>query len=275
MPRTSRPIANALKAAAVTLLLLNFLFAQVHFERSGHRLPSEWFSELDLRGSEELQTLFLNYQTFAADLGWIALVINYGEGRQARSRFGNLLHNASVVRDLDDQFYRLYDWFPAVYLVQVYPVPFERAEEAADFVQRGIEQFPNDGKLAFHASVSFIGIQNPQGEGPQRRYRKIVDLAELSALRGDPDAAGVIPFYRARLSGEAKTDSAAEANFLISLFARAQSDRERQQIKQRLAQLEKDPEVATKLLRRVDDFNNRRQRVAAYLTPEMFALVQP
>lgn len=273
--RLTRPIIRALQLAMTTLLVLNFLFAELALEHGGRLAPAAWFEELTLERASLMRALFLNFDTFAADVGWVGLVVNYGAGKRAHIRFANLEHNATVVRDLDPRFFRVYEWFSAVYLNQDYPVRFEEAEVTTRFLERGFEMFPNDGALPFHAAMNYIGIQNPRGEGPQRRYERVIEFAQMAALRGDPDAAGVLPFYRARLRGDEKASRAAENDFLLLMFARAQTDAERNRLAEQIKKVAQDPEAAAKQLARFDAFATRHETEAPYLSRELFALVHP
>ncbi len=263
------------QCAAAILLSLSFLLAQQGLTSAQARVYSDWFQEVRLERADLMRAAFLNYETFAADVGWVALVVNYGAGHLAVVKFENLENNGEVVRALDPRFFRLYEWFPAVYLNRVYPVTFERAEYVTNFLQPGFEAFPNDGRLPFHAAMSYIGIQNPVGEGPQRRYERVIELAQLSALRGDPDAAGVLPFYRARLEGSPAESHAAEAEFLLKLFARAESAREREQISEQLKALGTNADALAASLERFKAFNRQHTLQGAYLRRELFAMVYP
>ena len=270
------------RAVQLPALIVAMLVCGASFLGSQQRLVSErkqaitkQFAELQLPSSDEMSVALLNYRTLGADLGWIALVVNYGEGRVDSAEFSNLMRNAVTVRDLDPSFYRVYEWFPAVYLNQVWPVPFERVEETLAFVRVGYEQFPNDHALPFFTAMSYIGIKNPVGEGPERRYERIIELAELAALRGDDEAAGVLPFYRARLSNDPADTRAAELQFLLTLLPRVQSDRQRRLMQERIRKLSRDKDAAAVQLRTIQEFRLRHQTHGGYMTPELFALVHP
>jgi hypothetical protein len=260
------------RAGLVLLVVLNFLFAELAMRSASMSVPGRGFEEIALPPASTMRVAFLNFNTFAADLGWIQLIVNYGEGRVQGRPFDNLHPNSNTVRELDPAFYRIYEWFPAVFLNREFPVTFARAETTEQFVVSGLEHFPEDHKLPFHIAMSYVGIQNPP-DGPRRRYEKIVKYASLADRRGDPDAAGVLPFYERKLNTEANS-AAEEAQLLLTLYSRVRSPADRRRIAERLRELSADPTVSGLQFEQLQRFESTRARWGAYMGQELFALVR-
>lgn len=267
----TRPVATVVKAAISILVLLSTLNSQLEFSRQVLAHRADRFEELYLEASTSLRVASLNYSTLAATLGWVALVVNYGVGKRRWASFQHLEHNSQVVNDLDPRFRRLYDWFPGVYLVFRWPQRYEDAEAATRFVSRGFDLFP-DGSLPFHAAMSYIGVQSPP-EGPTPVYERIIELAELSATQGDPDAAGVLPFYRAKLRGETTVDATAEVAFLTTMLARSTTAADRRRLQAQLDQVARRDDGARALIERSRAFAAEHEAKLPYVSPELFALV--
>ncbi len=169
---TSRPIRIALFASLATLLALNFLFARLSLNHVEYRS----YTPHDDAGHLVLPTrvtagLFLNHRTFAADLSWIRAVLYFGDRHTFGHRVPELKELSWATTRLDPYFYRIYDWYPRVYLSIHYPTPENVIEECNRFARRGMKYYPDRYELPLAAGLRYLG--HSWNARPQRRLREV------------------------------------------------------------------------------------------------------
>ncbi len=245
-PFSHRAVRLGVRAGFVLLLTLSALFSNLQFQSAIYRLPTPSRTPLKLPKSEILQAASLNYGTFAADIAWVATIVDYGESRRDRNRPKHLLNNAHVIADLDPQFRRLYDWFPAVALARTYRATESDLAEINDFIDRGIHVFPQDGYLPFAAAMNYIGHSAHGSKARRLREsdKAIAYLEDAMQLPGSPsNAPFVLSWFldrKRKLMGEdeiSEADRVREIRYLSRALLSISDRSTRRRIARRLRQM--------------------------------------
>lgn len=120
-----------------------------------------------------LEVSTLNYRAFAATMMWVRALIYFGEWRYSGTLrpAQHLESYASAIVDLDPQFYPAYEWYNTTSINALQQVGHEDLLRTARFMDRGIEQFPNDGELPFRVGMNFMGYS--KGREPAERIKEL------------------------------------------------------------------------------------------------------
>ena len=141
---------------------------------------------------EHLRPATLGHAETAADLAWLRAVQYYGEHRLSDLRFARMDHVFDILTTLSPHFVSAYV-FGAFALAQE-GFDFEKAES---LMQKGMENNPTDGRLAFE--FGFLYYVRPGG----RDLRHAAEYFELaSRLPGGPPESARFAAYSRQNSGD-------------------------------------------------------------------------
>lgn len=265
-------------ASFATMLLLNFLYAQLSLERESRWVFGERFKEIALPEARVLRAAFLGYDTFAADLAWISLNVNLGAARGGSWRLTRLRENAAIISEVDPRFYRLYQWFNAVWAFGNRPMKLSDVVVADELLSRGMEVFPDDPELPFSLAMTYVGVPDADDAARIRRYERIVELVKRSLAAKDPhpDNAWVLLHFQRRLQTmkRGETRSVEEhRDFLIRLYLRTAQPHIRHSIREVLRDLGGGGEAIETVIAADEELMNNRRLQLPYVSPELFTLV--
>ena len=154
MPQTIRA---SLQFSLVVLLVASFLNASVGFERSRVWMASSSDVGIRLPSATSMRMATLNQYGWAADIGWVAAVVDHGETKRTGRISDNLEHNSYVVSESDPGFLPVYEWYSAAYLNNLGVVEPSDIERVNQFIKAGMVNHPNDYRLPYAAALNYLG----------------------------------------------------------------------------------------------------------------------
>lgn len=178
-------------AIACLLLILSALFAQLNMQGVANTRTVEHGANTKMPSAVSLSALFLNYNTLAADLAWIKMVVDYGDKISLSRKNRYMLHNGIVISELDPLFRHVYDWVPGAYMANNLEPTTEQLIELTKLLNWGQLAFPGEGRISYDAAVNFLGYSvNPSDERIVRESEIAISLLERAMkLPGTPDRA--------------------------------------------------------------------------------------
>ena len=199
-----------------------------HALREGHQnLETAYEIDSVVPTADAMSRLLLNHRTLAAELAWIAALIDYGEAlRNKVTPSVNAYYHTDVIATLDPYFRRVYFWFDAVSMgtnVIVGPEDIDRANAVLD---RGAKVFPTDRAFPNGAAMNFIGYsKNASKERRLDELERGISYLERSSLLPGADAMSPFvlrSFYdeKRRLLGQevSREEQARELDFYREVY---------------------------------------------------------
>ncbi|MFO8070462.1 MAG: hypothetical protein R6V85_01190 [Polyangia bacterium] len=137
-----------------------------------------------------LRLFSLGYNEAVADVLWITTIVHFGgkqeqwhaeraaalsSGRAAESEDNYTVSYVKAVTDLDPRFRAAYRHGARLTLYHEGRISRRTVEQAIDLLERGLEQFPDDGELAFNLGFMHYYELEPftRDEKEKRRHRRI------------------------------------------------------------------------------------------------------
>lgn len=196
-----------------------------------------------------LSTSALNYNTFAADMVWLRVLVYFGEVRTERRgvEFEHLDEYGDTVVALDADFYPIYNWLTATYMATRKEITYEDLMMMNAFLDTGIARFPTSYELLQRAGLNGIGYSDKHSDTDRvvELTQSIGYLERCMKLSGCPDnTAFVISWMyqrRAALLGAKDTsrEQAAqqERDFSLSVYPRLTDPALRARMRKQLLEL--------------------------------------
>lgn len=282
----SSPIRKTLAISGGVLLCLAMLFAQLDLHRGWTQNRNDTFEDLEFPSGRFLRLASLNHRALAADLAWIAIVVNHGDVVEARNRASRqLLHNARVVTNLDPYFYRVYEWTPGAFLNRRFPVSAEDLEKVNDLMDQGIQNFPLDADLRLSAALNYVGYG--KGFSDQVRVRQseraIAYLNEaVHAPNATEEVPAVLAWFKHRKRRFAHDDVSPdeqrrrEIDFYVELLNSTTDTRLRELALKKLRALgAQNREVMEKSRAQIEVLERARKQDLAFVPPELWLELVP
>lgn len=188
--QTYRPTTWIALAVGALLLAANYSFAHSSFQRSAER-QAERRPESDylrLPAAHTFRALFAGFDTMAADAAWMLSLVHYGPRKPADPTPKYLVRNAETIAELDPHFYDVYPWFSGTYVHDDRTFRIEDIEELNEFLDQGIERFPDDYWLRLDAGMNYIGyVKYRTAREKLTGYDRAIDYLQRAAtLQGAP-----------------------------------------------------------------------------------------
>ncbi len=207
----------------------------------GHFVATERYEDVYyLPPPRWLKVLSLGHDEALADLVWIRALIYFGTELKHRGAVRHVFRYGEAIVQLDPDFRRVYGWVGMAATYHAGGVTIEQARRAADFVRRGAERFPDDGRLAWEAGAMLVYELAPwldqQGlheEAQRAREQGAPFLAAAARLGAGPSW---IALSNARLFAKLGRMELAAAH-LEEMLALTDDPAERERIAARLATL--------------------------------------
>lgn len=187
-------IALALGAGAVVARLATAdVFERVVSDEDRYYLPPPLW----------LRLFSLGYNEAVADVLWITTIVHFGgkqeqwhaertaalsSGRAAESAVNHTVNYVSAVTELDPRFRAAYRHGARLTLYHEGRIRRHTVRQAIEVLERGLEQFPDDGELAFNLGFMHYYELEPffRDEKEKRRHRRIgARLIRRAALLPD------------------------------------------------------------------------------------------
>ena len=250
-------IRFTLACSIVVLFSLSYLHGALRLRSNMLKFETFAPETISLPDAWVLSSATLNHDTFAADLGWAAAVVDHGESKRHGRLSDSLEHNADVIATVDRIFLAIYPWFSAAYLNNLGKVAPSDVDRVNNFIKRGMVVHPTDFRLPYSAALNYIGYS--AFLEPEIRLRQVEDAIRLletsSSLSGADESVPLLLawFYnRKRQLTKDKSDSEKskkeEIAFNLKLLARSSSPEVRQAIQENLKYLGADDSLVTQVL---------------------------
>ncbi len=175
--------------------------------------------------TEVVKLASLGFEALASDWYWILGVNYFGDARNAQVGYAELSNYLELVTDLDPKFFPAY-LFGGYMLPWVVDGKWVNIEEAAELLEKGIREFPNDWRLHFQVAYLY--------SAHLKRFKDAGDhLVEASRL---PNAPPYLPTLATRMYVSDGSVNLAEA-MAQKLVEHAQHPWERELALKRLREL--------------------------------------
>lgn len=227
--------------AASFIIGFSLLYSQLSITSARARLDPVEFEHLSPPSPTVADVLSLGHRSLAADMVWIAMIVDYSEHRRLGRRPPYMYETALLLSDLDPHFEALYDWFTGAHLVAVGVADENRIEQTTSVLERAMAAFPNNWEYPYAAALNYIG--HSKGASKERRLRELrrgLDFALLAAsLPGaDDQAVRVARWFERRIDqlsgGSSVQDEAEVIDELLALLRQTRDDGMASQVEQQL-----------------------------------------
>jgi len=224
---THSPIRGTLLFASVVLLFLSSINSALDARRV--HLTVEQSQVSVLPDEEVLEALSLGYKTFWADVIWIR-ALQYrekGNSRRLVPRF------ADAILHLDPAFKAAYRWAGTT-LVFANGISQERVTKANEYLERGMQQFPEDPYYPYTVGTNWALFYpaKDKREKTEMKERGIKYLQIAMQMRGAPEN---IPMLIAGLMD--KSNPGAKLDFLEQAYVSESDPEVKRSIERRIAGL--------------------------------------
>ena len=183
-----------------------------------------------------LVPLSLGYREAAAGLVWTRLLVYYGGQYDHRGDFDYLEAYLDAVTTLDPYFYRAYSWGSTSPIYNGTIITIEDVRASIRILDRGLEYFPDDGRLHYYLGFQYYFELVPflEGEEQDRARRIGVDEMCTAALLGGAPTS--MPLFCSSLAERQGLDFLARER-LIQALVNTDDQRTRARIEERLERL--------------------------------------
>ncbi len=148
--------------------------------------PSHW-----------LRAFSIGYNETAADFVWVKTIVYFGGSSlstKQKEQVGHTHNYLATAADLDPRFRRLYTTGSSITLFEKGgSVTEQTVKKAIELLERGIEEFPNDGEMAFHLGFTHYYEMRPflrdDPQDPKRRYHRetgVKYIGRSAMMEGSP-----------------------------------------------------------------------------------------
>jgi hypothetical protein len=266
--RTRASLAVAL-ALASALVLTTRRHGEAHFlgtqryEDVYYLPPTVWLGVFSLGHREAL-----------ADLIWLRSLIYFGDELIHRGEVQNLYNYADAMLFLDPYFKRVYPWISSCALYRTGTVTEKDARKAIDYLERGVQLFPDDGELAWTLGADYLyelpPLMHDRAQLVEAKRRGLEHL-KVAALRGaGPPWLALSTATELGKLGQREQEIA----HLGEVYAQVSDPAMRREIEQRLSEL-RTASYAEALRRTSDELELARKRDFPYLSQGLYLLTGP
>lgn len=219
-----------------------------------------------------LTVLSLGHDAALADLIWMRALVYYGDEFMHRGQVRFVFDYASAIETLDPQFNALYHWVGTAGMYRPERVSTEDIERTIEFMERGLERFPDDGELAWEIGAAYVFELAPQVDDPQEkdriRERGVPYLVRATRLGAAPEWATLT--NASLLERIGRSDQA--ANHLEEMYLAVDDPDLRARIGRRIEEL-RERARADAFMAAARELEERRRASYPYLPPGLFLLV--
>lgn len=251
------PLVRALRLGAMDHYLATQTYEDIYYVP-----PARW-----------LPVMSLGYDRALADLLWMRALIYYGDELSHRGDVEHVFDYAEAILRLDPKFKAVYSWAGTVALYRTGEVTDEDMREAVDFLRRGVEQFPDDGELAWDLAATLtyeVAPHLPKNEAKELR-REAVEHFVVAARRGaGPPWIALHNFTKLRKLG--KLEQA--ARHLEEMYDMARDPDVKERIRRRLSDV-RSQAYAEAFRRAQEQAEKARKEDYPYMPPTLYQLVGP
>jgi hypothetical protein len=260
----------------LALALLPGLIAAMVWTHQGVKQARDQFPRdqdlLYLPPAQHLESMSLGYREALADLIWIRAVVFAGD-RAGATNYAWIIQYLEAIYTLAPGFRRPYAWGGVAFIYSGENVDRAMVDRALLLYRRGLEHFPEDHELLFAAGMLLTrDVQMQPGYTDDERSAA---MDEGVAMIRKAAAFGAPPLVRqlaATLVSEGGTDALA-IQFLESQLLQAEDENHRRLLLQKLEFVQ--GESATQALDQLRrEFEDERRAEAAYLPPDLYALIR-
>lgn len=240
---------SALVRNTVLLLLAASGIALARFHRvqaTEHFLESQSYEDVYyLPPAEWLPALSFGYQEALADLIWMKSLVYIGDEFIDRGDLENVFRYGEAMVGLDPDFERVYRWVGTLGVYRPEGVTPDDVWRTVDFLQRGVDRWPDDGRLAWELAATlayelpnFIEDQEVRDQARERALpyfmravrlgnapewmalgnirrlqalgqneRALAHLEEMYATVSDPELAAELEAQMVELRGEGEAEA--------------------------------------------------------------------
>lgn len=263
-------------AVALIVVLAAIAALRVTRVRSmDHFLASQRYEDIYyLPPTEWLVTMSLGYREALADLIWLRALVYFGDEIVHRGDVEHVFNYGDAIATLDPDFKRVYAWVGMAGLYRPTEIPVDEMRRAADFLERGVRRFPDDGELAWDLGATLSFEIAPHVEDPEERRELKRRGAEymMTAARLGAGPAWLALTNASELERLGQTEQA--ARHLEEMYASVSDPDLRARIAGALEEL-RSAAYAEAFRRANAEAEEQRQRDFPYLDPTLHLLVGP
>ncbi|MGD8316882.1 MAG: hypothetical protein PVH21_02260 [Myxococcales bacterium] len=220
-----------------------------------------------------LQVMSLGYRRALADLIWLRALIYFGDEFENRGAVKHVFNYGDAMLALDPDFKRVYRWVGVAGVYTPTGSPPEFIERAIDVLRRGVERFPDDGRLAWDAgaTIAYELLPNlPKSDPRRERLSAEANDYMLAAARLGAGPPWLVLTNATALRKLGEKDR--ELRHLEEMYAIVRDPRVKAQIEVRLAQLRSEA-YAEAFRRANEEFEERRRKEFPYLPSTLYFFV--
>jgi hypothetical protein len=220
-----------------------------------------------------LQVMSLGYRRALAQFIWRSALIYFGDEFENRGAVKHVFNYGDAMLALDPDFKRVYRWVGVAGVYTPTGSPPEFIERAIDVLRRGVERFPDDGRLAWDAgaTIAYELLPNlPKSDPRRERLSAEANDYMLAAARLGAGPPWLVLTNATALRKLGEKDR--ELRHLEEMYAIVRDPRVKAQIEVRLAQLRSEA-YAEAFRRANEEFEERRRKEFPYLPSTLYFFV--
>ncbi|MDQ3035272.1 MAG: hypothetical protein M3Y87_22905 [Myxococcota bacterium] len=268
-------VTSPVRQALIALGLLAALapLSWLRLRALDHHEASKTYEDVYyLPPSQWLPLISLGHQEALADLIWMRSLVYFGDEIVHRGRSRHVFEYTEAMLELDPDFHAVYRWIATAALYGNAELTPTDVRRAVAVMERGLERFPDDGKLAWDIGATLAFELPPLIEDPEEEEAARRDAAPFLMMA---TRLGHAPAWMALTNatilnriGEAET----AAQHLEEMYAITRDEATRQQIADAIVQLRSQVYAETFVeMNRAEE--ERRQRELPYVSPALFSLI--
>ena len=242
---------------------MNHVVETRRYENLYYLPPLEWLSVFSL-----------GWHRAGADLVWMKALVYYGEEMRERASMSHSFDYADAIVHLDPDFAEAYRWAALSGMYRTTEVTEADLRKSIAFLQRGVERFPNHGKMNWDLGSAWAFELAPRLASSEERIRAKETGAEYLAAAA---RLGAAPAYavlsNATMMAAAGRTEQAVAH-LREMYAQTQDEEIRDRIVARIQSLQQQT-APDAFLDSAQTFERERIRDFPYLPPTLYYLVGP
>jgi len=219
-----------------------------------------------------LPVMSLGFDRALADLLWIRALLYFGEEVEHRGDVEHAYDYADAILALDPDFRRVYRWIAMAAMYRPGGFTIADVRRGIDYLELGVERFPDDGELAWDLGASLAHELAPHLEDPEEKRearRRGVAHMQAAARRG-AGPPWLVLSNASQLLRLGQTEQA--IRHLEEMYASVDDPDVRRGIERRLAEL-RSQAAAEALRQTVQELEARRATSFPYVPPGLFLLL--
>jgi hypothetical protein len=261
----TRALLAGLAVAAVALTVLT---NDAAVQRRSHFPPEA--DQLYLPRPSALKHMALGHHELAADLVLVRAIIYFGSQLSGERDYRWLDSYLDTILRLDPKWRTPYRWAGVATMYDGREITNEHVMQSSHFLQRGVEEFPDDWELPFMLGTNYLFELKTDNPAQRAEWRRIGgEYIRHAALVGG--APSWVPLLAATVLRQ-EGDEQAAIKHLEEVYASTTDEKTREEVRNRLIALHGKVDIQELERARVA-FMSAWQSSAPYVPPDLFVVL--